>query len=230
MERNVIGIDDSPGAVSALRYPSELTWDVLTAEGGVAHVRPIRPDDAARLVQFHERLSPETVYRRFFSAHPHLREREVERFTRVDYQTRLALVVERDDELVAVARYDRLPDTCDAEVAFVVSDAEQGRGLGTMLLEHLAVAAAHRGIKRFVAETLATNSAMQAVFRNAGFPVEQHFEDGVVKVMFPIEPTVEFTKKVEARAHTATIDGGGRRAAWSGFSEAHRSFHRGATA
>ncbi len=102
-------------------------------DGATVHVRPIRPNDGNRLLRFYRRLSPETVYGRFFIAHPGLSAGEVDHFTHVDYHDRLALVGEHADELVAVARYDRVPGTVDAEVAFVVSDAHQGRGLGTLL-------------------------------------------------------------------------------------------------
>src|SRR5579875_1019628 len=80
--------------------------DVLLSDGSTAHVRPIRPADGAALVSFHDQLSSETIYRRFFSAHPHLSEREVQRFTHVDYSDRMALVATvAQGEIVAVARY-----------------------------------------------------------------------------------------------------------------------------
>ena len=184
-------------------FPAELAWDVLAADGMPVYVRPIRPDDAPRLVEFHDQLSPETIYFWFFTAHPHLSSREVERFTQVDYRDRLALVAERDGQLLGVARYDRVPGTGDAEVAFVVRDAEYGHGLATVLLEHLAAAASDRGVMRFFAETLPTNSPMQSVFRDAGFKSEQHLDDGVVRVTFPIEMSAGFVQKVERRAHIA---------------------------
>jgi acetyl coenzyme A synthetase (ADP forming)-like protein len=183
--------------------PTELDCDVLAIDGGTVHVRPIRPDDDDRLVIFHGRLSPETVYRRFFTVHPRLSAAEVERFTHVDYHDRMALVAELADELIAVARYDRIPGTSDAEVAFVVSDAHQGRGLGTLLLEHLAAAARNRGIARFVADTLASNTGMLVVFGSAGFTVERTLHHGIVRLEFAIEPTEEFVLAVEDRDHLA---------------------------
>ena len=77
--------------------------------GGVGcHVRPIRPDDAARLVAFHAHLSPQSVYLRFFTFHPTLSEAEVARFTQVDFEDRVALVVTAGDEIIAVGRFDRV--------------------------------------------------------------------------------------------------------------------------
>src|SRR5205807_9966949 len=141
----------------------------ILADGGTCHVRPIRPDDGPALVAFHEGLSAESVYLRFFSAHPHLSEREVEYFTRVDHADREAFVIELDEGIVAVGRYDRPPGSDEAEVAFVVGDKHQGRGVGTLLLEYLAARARENGITRFVADTLHRNQSMLAVFRAAGF-------------------------------------------------------------
>lgn len=167
------------------RYPVELEADVATA-CGLIHIRPIKAIDSDGLVAFHEGLSAESQYLRFFSCHPHLQAVEVDRFTHVDYDRRLALVAERDNELIGIARYDRMGDSADAEVAFIVADECQGRGIGTLLLRHLATAASGRGIIRFIAETLPTNHRMQAVFRNSGFDVHMAFEDGLVRVTFPI--------------------------------------------
>ncbi len=165
-------------------YPSELEDDVATSLGTV-HVRPIRPEDGPALIAFHDALTPQTQYLRFFHAHPHLSAAEVERFTNVDYGRRLALVLERDGELIGVGRYDTL-DAHEAEVAFVVADAFQSHGLGALLLHRLADAARARGLTRFVAETLPGNQRMLAVFRESGFGARTSFEGDVVRVTFPI--------------------------------------------
>ena len=166
-------------------YPTSLEIDVSTA-WGLMHLRAVRPDDAGALVAFHESLSPESQYLRFFSAHPHLSTAEAARFTNVDYTDRLALVIELDGVLIGIGRYDRLGGAPDAEVAFVVADGYQCHGLGTLLLRRLADAAAERGVVRFVAETLPGNHRMQAVFRESGFDAHGRFEDGVVHFVFPI--------------------------------------------
>jgi GNAT superfamily N-acetyltransferase len=182
-----------PSAAHALsdalsRYPTDLESDVTTMVGTTMHVRPIRPDDASRLVSFHEGLTSRSVYRRFFSAHPVLSPVEVERFTCVDYVDRLALVAEIDGRLVAVARYDRDPGGPDAEVAFVVADLLQHQGIATVLLDMLAQAAWRCGITTFVASTLAENRAMLDVFRGSGFAVTTRTTYGVVEVRFSIDP------------------------------------------
>ncbi|HLY84656.1 MAG TPA: GNAT family N-acetyltransferase, partial [Acidimicrobiales bacterium] len=189
---------------SGTAYPAEWELDALLADGASIHVRPIRAADAAALVAFHSRLSPETVYRRFFSPHPNLSPDEVGRFTTVDYHDRFALVALLEDELVAVARYDRDgPDT--AEVAFVVADVHQGRGIASLLLEQLADAARERGIRRFNADTLAANSAMLGVFRDAGFEVQSSMSAGVVHIEFPITETAGSRAAGDERERRAEV-------------------------
>ena len=188
-QRNVPGktvgfVEETPEP----RYPSELAGDVTTRLGTRLHLRPIRPDDASRLVDFHQQLSLRSVYRRYLYVHPTLSATEVERFTRVDYVDRLALVAEDDSGLVAVGRYDRTSGTAEAEVAFVVADEYQHHGIGTLLLEQLAGAARQRGITSFVATTLAENREMLDVFLDSGFAVTTTLEDGTVSVRFPITP------------------------------------------
>lgn len=166
-------------------------------------VRPIRPDDAERIVAFHERQSPESIYFRFFSPRPRLSERDVERFTHVDYVDRMAFVGLIGDELVGVARYDRHRARSDAEVAFFVDDAHHGRGMATVLLEYLAAAAREAGISGFTASVLPQNRKMLGVFTQVGFTQRSHFEEGVIEVELGIEPTPEALAAIEERAGTA---------------------------
>lgn len=188
-------------------YPSGLERDVRTGSGRVVHLRPIRPDDGALLVDFHSGLSPHSVYLRYFAFHPALSEREVERFTHVDYVKRLALILVCAGRIVAVGRYDRLQETDDAEVAFVVADSYQGDGLGTLLADELAGAAFERGIRRFVAETLPENGGMIEVLRGLGFPVTNRFSDGLVRVAFPIDPVPGFAKaRAQREASRLLVD------------------------
>jgi RimJ/RimL family protein N-acetyltransferase len=178
---------DGPSDRPPPPYPVNLECEVTTAFGTPVRVRPIRPDDANRLVEFHMGLSTQSVYFRFFSPHPKLSEAEIERFTHVDYADRLALVVEVAGELVAVGRYDRISKT-EAEVAFVVTDAWQHHGIATLLLELLAQAAWVCGIDTFVASTLPENREMLAVFAHSRFDVTTRFDGGLVSVRFGIGP------------------------------------------
>ena len=166
-------------------------------------VRPIRPDDAERIVAFHERQSPESIYFRFFSPRPRLSERDLERFTQVDYVDRMAFVGLIGDDLVGVARYDRHRARSDAEVAFFIDDAHHGRGMATVLLEYLAAAAREAGISGFTASVLPQNRKMLGVFTQAGFTASSRFEDGVIEVQLDIEPTPEALAAIEDRAGQA---------------------------
>ncbi|MCO5993664.1 bifunctional acetate--CoA ligase family protein/GNAT family N-acetyltransferase [Actinoallomurus rhizosphaericola] len=308
-------------------YPHHWEADVVLADGGTAHLRPIRAGDAELLREFYARLSPESIYYRFFSPRPQLTDREIEHFTTVDYVDRVALIATIGDAMVAVVRYDRLgrrpaapggaagaatgadapggaPTGADgpegrtaagrpsaageasasggasvtgapsapgeapapgeasassgasasgeasatggpsaagapsasggasapggtsaagediwraavagytaaaesadtAEVAFLVEDAQQGRGLGTVLLEHIAAAARERGIRRFIADVLPENRRMTTVFRAAGYEAQQRFEDGVIRLTLDLEPTETSREVMAAREHRA---------------------------
>ncbi|WP_331272273.1 bifunctional acetate--CoA ligase family protein/GNAT family N-acetyltransferase [Motilibacter aurantiacus] len=183
-------------------YPSQWEADVLLKDGGTAHLRPIRPDDADRLHAFHNAQSEESVYFRFFAAYPRLSDRDVHRFTHVDHVDRVALVATIGDDIVGVVRYDRIDGT-EAEVAFNISDAHQGRGLGSVLLEHIAAAARERGVERFVAEVLPANARMIAVFEEAGYTVRRDYDDGIVSVEFGLAPTSSSLQVARAREHRA---------------------------
>lgn len=185
-------------------YPAEWELDALLADGASVHLRPIRPSDAPGLVQFHAGLSEDTVHRRFFAHHPELSEAEAERFTSIDYDRRFALVATLEDRLVAVARYD-VSRPGRAEVAFVVADAEQGRGIGSLLLEQLAAAARERGIGHFEAETQVGNSAMLGVFRDAGFELSTSVSDGFVHVEFPVAATAASLVAADERERQAEV-------------------------
>ncbi|GAA4072776.1 GNAT family N-acetyltransferase [Actinomadura miaoliensis] len=188
-------------------YPDHWEADVVLTDGGTAHLRPIRPEDGPLLRAFYARLSPESIYYRFFSPRPTLSDREVEHFTTVDYDRRVALIATIGTEMVAVVRYDRLADGAKpgttAEVAFLVEDAHQGRGLGAVLLEHIAAAARERGVRRFVASVLPENRRMTRVFREAGYRAEQRFEEGVIELVLDLEPTETSVEVMVAREHRA---------------------------
>ncbi|MGI9207163.1 MAG: GNAT family N-acetyltransferase, partial [Rhodococcus sp. (in: high G+C Gram-positive bacteria)] len=194
-------------ALSVARdYPRHWVADVLASDGGVVHLRPIVPEDADRIVEFHGKLSERTRYLRYFGPYPTISKKDLFRFTVVDHHTRVAFVALLGDEIIAVGRYEGLPDEGDglsAEVAFTVADAHQGRGLGPILLEHLAGAAAENGLHTFVAEVLAENRHMITVFREAGYQVSRSFEGGVVRLEFAIDPTEALVSVRNARERAA---------------------------
>ncbi|PRY18411.1 GNAT family N-acetyltransferase [Kineococcus rhizosphaerae] len=188
-------------------YPTRWEADVALRDGGTAHVRPIRPDDADAVAAFHDRQSEESRYFRFFAPMPRLSRRDLTRFTQVDHVDRVALVATVGQDIVGIARFDAAPvrpgRPRSAEVAFNISDAHQGRGLGSVLLEHLAAAARERGIRRFTADVLPSNAKMIGVFREAGFEVRQGYADGVLDVSFDIDPTERSVDVMRAREQRA---------------------------
>ena len=200
-------LSDDTGAmerVSAQSAGAPVEWeaDVVLRDGTVAHVRPITPDDAEGVRHFHSLQSAESIYLRFFAPLRELSDRDIHRFTHVDHHDRVALVATLDSEIIGIGRYDRI-DPTSAEVAFNISDHFQGKGIGSVMLEHLAAIAQEMGINRFVAEVLPQNRKMLTVFKEAGYEVTHHIEDGVVEVSFDISPT-EQSKAVQlSREHRA---------------------------
>jgi RimJ/RimL family protein N-acetyltransferase len=161
---------------------TDLVALVRLADETVVQLRPISPDDLIALHQFHAGLSPQSRYYRFFNHHPQLSDKEARRFVSVDQADRVAIVATIANRLVAVARFEREPDTDSAEAAFVVDDVYQGQGLGKALLAQLIRAARHRGITRLVANVLPDNYAMQTVLRGSGYPLTAEFSGGVLEL------------------------------------------------
>lgn len=178
-------------------YPAHWEADVVLRDGGTARIRPITVDDADRLVSFYEQVSDESKYYRFFAPYPRLSAKDVHRFTHHDFVDRVGLAATVGGEFIATVRYDRIgadgmPASApadEAEVAFLVQDAHQGRGVASALLEHIGAVARERGIRRFAAEVLPANVKMIKVFTDAGYTQKRSFEDGVVRLEFDLEPT-----------------------------------------
>jgi L-amino acid N-acyltransferase YncA len=164
---------------------------VSLRDGTVVRLRRIGPDDAPRLIALYDRLSLDTRYHRFFSAMRRLPPDWARFLATVDHRTRLALVVESPedrDAVIAVARYEPAgaPDT--AEVAFVVQDGWQDRGLGTILFQRLLEAARANGIRRFRAWVLADNRRMLDLIARYGRIERRTIEHGVVELVFTAPP------------------------------------------
>ena len=189
-------------------YPRHWEADVVAADGATAHLRPITPEDADAVVDFHSRLSERTRYYRYFSPYPTIPPRDLKRFVEVDHHDTVALVVWLGGEIIAIGRYVRLAaeggePNPSAEVAFVVRDDHQGRGLGSILLEHLAAAAEEIGIRRFVAEVLTENRAMLRTFRQAGYDVTRAVEGSTLHLEFDVAATERSTEVRRAREQAA---------------------------
>ncbi|HEX3787912.1 MAG TPA: GNAT family N-acetyltransferase [Pseudonocardiaceae bacterium] len=194
-------IEDAPA--EAYDYPKHWEADVVLSDGGTVHLRPITPDDAPKIVALHGRMSDRTRYFRYFGAYPRISDRDLRRFSVVDHHGRVAFGAFLGDDLIAVGRYEQLNDGDSAEVAFVVEDAHQGRGLGSILLEHLAAAARERGLARFEAEVLAENGQMVRVFRDAGYRVSRALAEGVLHLEFAVDATEKSVAVARAREQAA---------------------------
>lgn len=168
-------------------YPAELAEQAFLDDGTSIVFRPIRPDDAQRLERLFYRLSPQSLYLRFFTPMTRPSPRMIRHLVNVDYVDRLALVAVVGGEVVGVARYDRLAavapptlavDPGEAEAAVVVEDAWQGRGIATRLLWRLSAAAVARGVHTFSATVLAQNRAMMGLLPVLGEQVETELSGG----------------------------------------------------
>ena len=158
----------------------------LLADGSTVEIRPAEPADVADVRQMHDELSPANSYFRFFSYSQQAPEREAQRLCRPEDADHVALLARLDGRLVGVASYEPAGRPGVAEIAFAVSDEMHGRGVATLLLEHLVSIAKQRRLTAFAAETLPDNIAMQRVFADAGLPVERQFVDGLIELVMPL--------------------------------------------
>lgn len=169
-------------------YPRELERDITLKDGTSLRLRPIRSEDAPRLIDFYGRLSRHSAYQRFFSIMRRLPPDWARMLATVDYRRRLALVAERgptkSPELVGVGRYEPTDDPNTVEVAFVVQDGFQGLGLGAILLSFLLEAAEARGFRRFRAYVLADNTRMLDLLSRFTSIRERSIEAGVADIVF----------------------------------------------
>lgn len=147
-------------------------------DGSQITIRPIRPDDEPLMVKFHGALSDRTVYLRYFSSMSLARRTAHERLVRIcfsDYEREMVLVAEHADpqtggpQILAVGRLNKRQPGKEAEVAILVSDQYQHRGLGTELLHRLIKVAQDEKLSRITAEILRDNLAIQAIFKSLGF-------------------------------------------------------------
>jgi RimJ/RimL family protein N-acetyltransferase len=167
-----------------------LTSTITLRDGAQVRVRPIRPDDEPRLVDLYERLSQDTRYQRFFSVMQRLPPDWAHFLANVDYERRFALVVEQpsDPALIAVGRYEPSDEPGVAELAVVVQDGWQGRGVGSVLMDGLLREATSHGMTRFRAYVLGQNRRMLRLLRQYTDVVAQRSERGIVDLLVTAKP------------------------------------------
>jgi acyl-CoA synthetase (NDP forming)/RimJ/RimL family protein N-acetyltransferase len=168
----------------------------LLTDGTTILIRSARPDDFDAVRELHEKMSPDSLYLRFFSLSPRAAEREARRICREPGPDHPALLAFLDGRLIGCGSYESGgPGT--AEVAFTVADDMHNRGVGTLLLEHLISRARNQGLHAFTAATLSDNSAMLRVFADAGLQAQRTLADGVYDMTFPL-PSGEADVTLEA--------------------------------
>jgi GNAT superfamily N-acetyltransferase len=179
-----VDVDEKP-------VPVDLDQEFPLRDGGTLHLRPIRPDDTARLIALHGRLSRDSIVMRFFSPMPVLTEERARYFTTLDFDRRLAIVAVEgtgaDEQIVGVGRYDRSDETT-AEFALIVEDRLQHHGIGSILFWALVRAARARGIDTLVAEVLAENRRMLAFLRDTGLPMRSRRTGTAIHLELDLTP------------------------------------------
>ena len=187
--------------------------EAILRDGRSIYLRALRSDDQDRLVELFEQLSTRSIYFRFFHFKKWLTEGELAQFTDLDFVRDAALIAafrkDESEHVIGVGRYSALAEENGArraEVAFAVADAYQGKGVGTLLLEHLAAIARANGVTEFRADVLGENTQMIQVFTSIGFRMEQSQEAGLIRFSFPTEMTEEFVTAQTRRERLATAE------------------------
>jgi acyl-CoA synthetase (NDP forming)/GNAT superfamily N-acetyltransferase len=189
--------------------PADVRSYALLADGATIEIRPADRSDLGRVMAFHQEMSPDNLYLRFFSLSKRAGEQEAQRVCRPAGPDHAALLALLDDEVVGVASYEPTGRPGAAEVAFAVADQMHGRGVATLLLEHLVSVARARGVACLTAETLPENSAMLRVFADVGLSVRRRMADGVVELTMLVPRGVALS---EASPYLDAVAGRERRA------------------
>lgn len=184
---------NSMGDRDILSDPRKYSVDAKLRDGGAIRIRAIRTDDQERLHDHFRGLSPQSIYFRFMGFKRDLSAQDLKRLTELDFCDHVGLAATLTENgrerFVGVGRYIRGKDPHRAEVAFAVLDDYQGRGIGTILLEHLGRIARGNGIIELEANVLADNHQMLEVFAHSGFKIRRRLESGVVHLYYPIGKT-----------------------------------------
>ncbi|HVN95914.1 MAG TPA: GNAT family N-acetyltransferase, partial [Syntrophorhabdaceae bacterium] len=195
---------------TTIKYPSQYESQVILKDGSAILFRPIKKEDAENWLLFFDRLSDRAKYLRLHGPARRMGSEDALRFCTVDYVDSFAFVAEAIEEgerkIVAVGRYSRTPSETTAEVSFIIDDVYQEKGIGTKLIEWLAIVARKNGIDTFEAFVLPENTIMMSVFKGYGFHMKKKNIGEVDHVSFPLTKTPEVMKKKEERALLATIN------------------------
>lgn len=175
-------------------YPAQYESTIELGEDAVITIRPIRPDDESLIKEMFYSFSEQTVYLRYHGSLKAMPHNKLQVFCNVDYETEMALVAvvgsEGDQQVIGVGRYMADADGLSAELAFVVQDDWQRKGLGTHLFERLIEVGKLQGIRRFSADVLAANSGMLKIFHRSALNVTTTTENGLVRVAMSLPEPV----------------------------------------
>jgi RimJ/RimL family protein N-acetyltransferase len=186
------GTPNTTAGVSATSSVAGFRAHAVLGDGIRVCLRAIRPDDKERLRIAFKRLSPQSVYKRFFNPTTELTSGDLRQLTELDFRDHVGLVLTVEEEtgerLIAVARFVRVAPGADrAELGFAVADEYQSRGAATLLLHELIALARGCGVREFVAQMLQDNVEMLRVFQNSKLPLRQRLEQGIRHVLLRID-------------------------------------------
>jgi len=188
--QNYIYEDQIELAWDQVSYPDELERYETLRDGTEIFFRPVKPTDEPALSEMLYSLSEESVRTRYMTHTMVFPHRDIQRFTNIDYRQDIAIVgiIPRvsGEEIVALAQYFLDPKTQVAEVAFLVQDEWQQKGMGTFLLDYITKIAKQRGVKSFYAKVLPNNKPMLAVFHNSGYKVNTEFDGEVYNIKYDL--------------------------------------------
>ncbi|MCK4538338.1 MAG: GNAT family N-acetyltransferase [Candidatus Krumholzibacteria bacterium] len=181
-KRHLVHLDQMPLVIQGKYYPEQYE-EAVEFDGTQIFFRPVKPTDESMQREFFYSLSDESVYYRFFNKIKAMPHEKIQPMVNIDYREEMAIVglvgEAGDEEMVAIGMFKIDPSVNDAEVAFLVRDDWQKKGIGTFLIKKLIDIALEMGLKGFTAEVLLQNKKMMYVFHKCGFPVRTKLEDGI---------------------------------------------------
>ena len=188
--QNYIPRDQIELAWDKVSYPDELERYDTLKDGTQIFFRPVKPTDEPALSEMLYSLSSQSVHTRYFTYTMTFPHKDVQKLTNIDYRNDLAIVgvvpSPVGEDIVASAQYFLDPQTQAAEVAFIVQDEWQQKGMGTLLMDYISRIARQRGVRRFYAKVLPVNKPMLAIFHNSGFKVNTEFDGEAYSIVFDL--------------------------------------------
>lgn len=198
-----------PRLIRSRRMPIDVALIQTKIPDRQVLLRPIRVTDQQKLTDLFYNLSDDTIYKRWMRAVHRVPRGDVLEYLDVDYDKKMALVIElehgeQESELIGMGRYTTDPATSYADVAFLIRDDWQCQGLGTVLRRELLDYARDHGVQGFTAQVLATNGAMMQVFHRTGLRIHSHLAEGVHDLVIPLAPEEKPPRAAESPAVRAT--------------------------